>query len=321
VAGAVVDRLSRAADPDEIESTIADLWREIGREGPIARALMSNLVVFGHATADVPVEEVAARHPSRVIRVSRTSEPPCDQPSLAATVDVMAYGPKEARYGVEHIALHAFCSDAALPSIIRRLMTGDVPTSVWWADDWARLPPLGVLIAVGRQFIYDSRGWTDVRNAVQLVQPIVDEARIDCADVNWRRLAPVRHALLQLADRLTAEDLQPAAIRIAHRRGDSALAWLIGGWLSARLGWPATASPPIEEREQEDDLAIRIGRVEPATTISLSARQLIVAPSGGPAYTLAVRHETQSDAVAAELENLSQDAGLGDALRALARVQ
>src|SRR2546423_374179 len=76
---------------------------------------------------------------------------------LAAHVGVLAFGPPDARYGVERIVIRSACSDAALPSIVRRLMLGDVPTSVWWTDDLSGTRPLGPLVTMGRQLLYDSR--------------------------------------------------------------------------------------------------------------------------------------------------------------------
>src|SRR5439155_25127532 len=74
----VVTRVSHACSPEAIDDELAKLWRDAGRDGPVARALMANLVVFREKhpreqvdlaaqADDMPVDEVARRHPSRVI--------------------------------------------------------------------------------------------------------------------------------------------------------------------------------------------------------------------------------------------------------------
>ena len=71
MASAVTDRLWRASTPATIERDLSDLWRDVGRTGPIARAMMSNLVVVRAARierrAGVSIDAVAAHHPSRVL--------------------------------------------------------------------------------------------------------------------------------------------------------------------------------------------------------------------------------------------------------------
>jgi len=327
MATVVADRTSRTTTPDAIEVELADLWREVGRRDPVARAVMSNLVVFRDCESlrdvtpdslgdDLPLEDVVARHPSRVILVSRAAAAATESPELSASVSVLTYGPPQARFGVEIIGVHAACGDAALPSIVRRLIRGDVPTSLWWADDLSRAMPIEPLLDIGRQLLYDSRRWRDVQAAVRALTPAVDRRRIDCADVNWRRLTPVRRALLHAGDELQLSELQHANVRIVHRRGDAALAWLFAGWLASRVG--ATGLPQITEGAGEDVvLTIEAGRRDEPTTIVLTDQRLTVKQRGWPEYTTAVRQETGADAIAAELRTLSQDVCLRDALIAL----
>ena len=81
MAESLIDRAWRATTPDEIELDLADLWREVGRQGPVARAVMSNLVVVrqrpsthdadsvnaDQVAKQLPLDQVVAQHPSRVI--------------------------------------------------------------------------------------------------------------------------------------------------------------------------------------------------------------------------------------------------------------
>src|SRR5206468_6122303 len=81
---------------------------------------------------------------------------------------------------------------------------------------------------------------------------------LDVADLNWRRLTPLRQALIQAFAPATGLT-QLQRVRITHRPGDSALAWLLAGWLCSRLGWAAAGEWPIqvgEARRGDDILSI-----------------------------------------------------------------
>jgi len=328
MASAVVARTWRSTPAESIEDGLAELWREIGRQAPVARAVMSNLVIFrssaGAGRLDalvqgLPIEEVVARHPSRIIVIAHEHRRVECEP-VAAGIGIVTFGPPQARYGVEEIAVMASCADASLPSIVRRIVRGDVPTSVWWAEDLSQVPPVPGLISMGRQLLYDSFAWKDVRAAVLSLAPIVRDRRADCADVNWRRLAPVRQALVHAAESMQADDLRHAAVRITHRPGEAALAWLLGGWLSARMQWSDPSAPAIEEGPQTDDvLTLTCGTDSGALILTLAEQHVAVSRRGHPSFTIAVPRESVSEAVAAELRSLAQDVCLRDALGALIR--
>ena len=93
MASTVADRVWRQSTPELVEPDLAALWRELAASGtPIARAVMSNLVVFcgptdardddvEARTAALGLDEVAARHPSRLIVLEHESgRPPPDAP-------------------------------------------------------------------------------------------------------------------------------------------------------------------------------------------------------------------------------------------------
>ena len=212
----------------------------------MSRAIMSNLVVFCRAAAGdevdlasppegVPIDDVARNHPARVILLHHDPDASEENAPLAAHVGVLTFGPPDARYGVEQIVIRSACSEAALPSIVRRLMLGDVPTSVWWTEDLSGTRPLAPLVTMGRQLLYDSRRWRDVRRAVLALAPLLtDPFGPDLADVNWRRLLPVRQALVHaVGSSDTANRQSLTSVHIRHRRGEAALAWLLAGWLQS----------------------------------------------------------------------------------------
>jgi glucose-6-phosphate dehydrogenase assembly protein OpcA len=329
-------RTSRASTPESIDADLAALWRELAQiDAPIARAVMSNLVVVRDRLdvdgaeleamlAGLPIDEVVARHPSRLIVLEHEAGREDPAAPFAAAVGIVVFGSTEARYGVEEIAVRAACAEASLPSIVRRYIRGDLPTSVWWTADVADRPPLEAFVTIGRQLVYDSRGWRDVRAGIRALAPIVAERRIDLADVNWRRLTPLRQALEQLAGTGTpAAFFAGAEIRIVHRAEDGALAWLLAGWaLAAAKPAPVAVVTEVADSAGEDVvLAIAIRRGDREVVVTLASRSVVITESGSAVAPLVVgiAVETQAEAIAAELRTLAYDVALHDAIAALIR--
>ena len=92
---------------------------------------------------------------------------------------------------------------------------------MWWAEDLSRVPPLASILEMGRQLVYDSRQWFDIRRAVQSVE---SWAQLDLIDVNWRRLTAVRRAVALAAANSDASAWSPDTVRIPHRWADRAMA-------------------------------------------------------------------------------------------------
>ncbi len=322
-----VDRRWLATAPERIEADLAALWSEVSRAAPVTRAVMANLVIVCAAAADRPVdlqaeadclpsEEVSRRHPCRVIVLQQAPSTGGGGAVLGAAVGVLAFGPSHARYGVEHIAVRSGCAGESLPSIVRSLALGDVPTTVWWMDDVCDRPPFADLMSMARQIVYDSRTWRDVRAGALAVSTILGQPhRPDLADLNWRRLLPLRRALVATLEAAHAAAALPA-LEVHHRPGDSALAWLLVGWLSAR-GVISMPSDRIGVREGAggDTIAVSV----PGTRIAASMNDVraVASHDDGAPLVVAVPRESAADAVAAELRNLHHDVCLHDAVLAL----
>jgi glucose-6-phosphate dehydrogenase assembly protein OpcA len=340
---------TRPSTPATIEDDLKALWLDIAREAPVARALMANLVVFcecrpasrvndvnrpddpddSHnidfdaAIAAVPIAEVVRRHPSRVIVLHHSSRAAAGEP-IAAAVSVVTFGPDQARYGFEQIAVRSACADASLPSLVRNLTRGDVPTSIWWTEDLSRTPPVAAIVAMGRQLIYDSRDWNDVGRGVLALSPYIQRHRpADLADLNWRRLTALRQGLVHAAHSLrTDPKMGIGDVRVAHQPGEGAVAWLLAGWLASRLAGASAGRIPVrvEEHGGEETLTVSVGEADNGLIASMNAQRVIVTTAGGaPPLQLAVHHESEADAVVAELRTLSRDPCLHDALAALVR--
>jgi glucose-6-phosphate dehydrogenase assembly protein OpcA len=324
VAQPLIDRAWRETSADDIETDLAGLWREVAQQQVVARAVMSNLVVVRtgtgkdlsdreRLTADLSLDEVVARHPSRVIVIEHARVPDEHAAPSRLNVGVMTFGPPDARYGVEEIVVHAACADESLPSILRRLLRGDVPTSIWWTGNLSETPPVDALVSLARQIVYDSRSWTDIRRAVQALATVA--GRLDLADINWRRLTPLRQALIHASDGIDIGALRQGHVRVVHGPGEAALAWLAVGWLSAQLGWPPDRMVQVEESAETDWLvSIAVGT---ELTAELNAYRVLVTRGGGSSFVVGVPQVSPADAVAAELRDLGHDTCLREVLGAL----
>jgi glucose-6-phosphate dehydrogenase assembly protein OpcA len=241
---------------------------------------------------------------------------------LGAGVGIVTFGPPQARYGVEEIGVRSACADQSLPSIVRRLIRGDLPTSLWWTGDLSLSAPPSALVAMAGQLVYDSGEWHDLGLGLAHLAPFLDAVhlkRVHLADLNWRRLTSVRRALVRAADLLGSVEWRQSELRIAHRRGDRVLAWLLAGWLGARLEWPGDRLPSVEEADLQDEvLSVAIGSSR-RTSIDLNDHRVVLRHGTAAPITIAVPHADRADSVAAELRTPSQDAPLREALGYLRR--
>lgn len=325
MAGAVADRAWRDSTVQSIEADLAALWRELGHgDVKVARAVMANLIVvrapcpdrraLTDIAANLPLDDVVARHPSRTILLEHCHREAAASP-FAAGVGIVTFGPATARYGVEQIVVRSACPQPSLLSILRRFVRGDVPTSVWWTEDLSDGGPFEPLLTVGRQLLYDSRGWKDVSGGLAVLLALVDEHRIDLADLNWRRLAPMRRALVHARGPAAGDPWRGAAVHISHGRGEAAIASLLAGWLRGerrdrQMRVSVDAAPP--GTEDEAILTVRLGD----TIATLTARGVEVMAPNTPPLVVASPQESYADAVAAELRSLSPDITLLNAIRA-----
>jgi glucose-6-phosphate dehydrogenase assembly protein OpcA len=342
MAPAVSRREWRESTPAAIEADLAALWRELAHDGKIARAVMTNLVVFrlreraseGRAngaprdsrtdaapeTGD-PLDAVLARHPSRAIIIEHVPGHSTAGGPVGAGVGVLICGPPAARYGVETVLVQSACAEASLPSVVRRFVRGDLPTSIWWTEDLSTVPPLAPLLKMGRQLIYDSRRWRQLQSGIRIVANLAADRLVDLADLNWRRLAPLREALVHAAGFADTRTVTADLVRIEHRPDEEPLAWLLAGWLAAKLEWPATAAPTLRAVEGTDEiLTVTIGKQAPAMLEGcLNAQRACVTVTGRPRIVLPTIRESEADAVAAELRILACETELHETIAALAQ--
>jgi glucose-6-phosphate dehydrogenase assembly protein OpcA len=331
MAAAVVERGWRDSTPESVEDDLAALWRDIAGNGPsIARAVMANLVVFRfherrtrpsdeprHGNDDA-IEALIGLHPSRTIVVEHDRGGHDAKPPTSAGVGISVFGSAATRYGVERIVVRSACAEVSLPSIVRRFLRGDRPTSLWWTEDLSRDVPSDALVDLARQLIYDSRKWHDLRSGFDVVAALATSQRVDVADMNWRRLDPIRRALAHAVDGL--QPTTPPRLSIRHRPGEAALGWLLAGWLAARLDPPRNGWPSIEESPAGDDIVtLVIDDGATSVTTTLTDDRVHVSRAGMAPIVVPSPREQPAEAMAAELRTLSRDAALADALAAIGR--
>ena len=321
----------RRSSVEAFEGDLAALWRETAREGPLSRALMANLVVIrecddltdeaGAAAREAVAGNVAQRHPVRAILLDHAAgveRPVALQP---VRVGLRTFGSSAARYGIELIAIRASCAEAAIRSIVNRLTRGGVPTSVWWIGDLSRNPPPELMTTLGRQFLYDSASWHDPRKGLRVVAGILARPHApDVADLNWRRLAPMRHSIVHgLGSAPDARTLSVTAVDIRHGAGQAACALLIAGWLHGSLEGSSGDGPRIEEHgDAADALSTRLSGGDWTVNASMDHRRVKVTGTSQTPFEVLLPRETGAELVAAELRNLGTDIPLHAAVRAAA---
>ena len=250
------------ASLDKVESEIArQMTAEQDPDGPpIQRARMSNLVIYcdepaiaTSVLAEVPA--IAAVHPARVILIDGRPQRLPDR--LTAAVDLRTryvHGGRQ-EVGSEQIYLAAGGDDVTrIPSVVRGLLIGDLPTNLWWAS---HVPPplagplLFDLAESAQQVIYDSLGWREPHRGVSATSNWLAHCERDgsdghwrvASDLNWRRLKLWRRLISQTLDPATAEGAIDSISEISIEHGPHAVtqAWQLAAWLASRLGWRVQA--------------------------------------------------------------------------------
>jgi glucose-6-phosphate dehydrogenase assembly protein OpcA len=320
--------------PEAIDDELARLWRDAAADGSVSHAAMSNLVIVSQDEGtdqasdlddDSDVVKVAQQHPARIIRLHYPRGAHHARAPKTASVCVLAFGATSARYGVEVIELSAPCADESIPSIVRRLARGDVPTTVWWTDDLSDDSPPGPLVSAARQFLYDSACWRDAPAGIRTAAAIATSSRdLDIADLNWRRLIPLRQAIVHaLQGEPDARALAPRDVAVRYGPGAAAAAWLLVGWLRCRLKWSGPDSLPHPEQSSQDTdiVGISLGGSGWNVTATMTPQHIEVSTGGArPPFSVPVPPESTADAVVAELRTLGRDSCLRDALIALAEM-
>ena len=313
----------RSIPSDAIESELAALWCAIGKETRISRALMGNLIVLHPAAVSMKdILDVARRHPVRIVLISAAKGKDTASGPAAARVSIVPVGDPSNRFGAELIAIDAEYADVAMGSIVLTLARGDVPTTIWWADDLSSDALPAALFGQARQLVYDSALWQDVPAGMRRLAEVARTCdRLDLADLNWRRLEPLRHAIVYAAsqDAAPLEELVEENVRITFRTGSLAAALLLDGWLCCRLGWKTRSAGRVEEASDQDAvLKITFRRAKWALEAAIDERGTRVVTTGTSVAATPVPVRSLAELIASELRALGHDSCLRETIRVLA---
>ncbi len=235
-------------DVADIEMALHRLWDALhaeGQEHGVSRACMSNLLIACETEQQAEavsgrIAELVEHHPARVFLLTAVA---AEGRSIEAEVSAhcrRAEGGKQ--LCSEHVDIRF---DPAvverLGSVLRPLLVGDLPTALWWASN--QPPPLSRLFeplaALADQVIYDSVGWPNPAEGVRAMTRWVMGEKRPVFNLAWRYLKPWRRILAQVLD----PNVAPGALQnidsvyVEHGPHALPMAWLLLGWLAARLGW------------------------------------------------------------------------------------
>lgn len=247
---------ARPVDVGNIEQELTALWQspdnDPDKPAAVTRACMSNLIVYSPRLEDaatIPDESgiIVQHHPARVLHL--IGEGNTGQANIQAQVSAFCSlgGGGGTHICSEQITLLAAGqADRRLPSVVRSLLIGDLPTALWWASHVP--PPAGgdvfaELTAMSSQVIYESQGWLDpVRGVIATAEWAGSAGAPEViADLEWRRLKTWRRLISQALDPSVLPGALEAITEVRLEHGPHALAkaWLLAGWLVSKLGWQA----------------------------------------------------------------------------------
>jgi glucose-6-phosphate dehydrogenase assembly protein OpcA len=248
----------------------------------------------------------ASRHPMRMLMVIRRQ---IDAPVPRLDAEVLIggrLGPGEAvvmrMYG--RLALHA-------ESVTLPLLAPDAPVFTWWhgsPPDRISYDPLGV---------FADRRITDVTRAEDRVSALHQRA-VDFApgdtDLAWTRITGWRAALASAVD--SAHETPTSASVEGDETDPSAL--LLGGWLSARLGFYV---PPVNKSSGDAIDQVTLGFAN-GSQIRLDADigRLILHRDGQPDSVAPFPERTLGDLLAEELRRLDNDRIFAEAISSVTGV-
>ncbi|HXF58346.1 MAG TPA: glucose-6-phosphate dehydrogenase assembly protein OpcA, partial [Candidatus Saccharimonadales bacterium] len=239
---------SRPFDPVAIENDLRNMWKKAGggdsaHTGAIYRAALANLVVpldppFGAKLSPVLVE-VTRRHPSRLFSIGAGAA----KEGLRARIGAICHR-RESGGGLvcsEQVVLDSDAASAALiPSAVRALLVGDLPTVLLHFHPRIDLPWVKELMDLSDLILVDSC----------LVEPgtepsawrfIEREGSCKVHDLAWARLTPWRAILAEVFDEKkylpSLGTIRSVEIVFGGRGFPPPPAWLFAGWLASRLGW------------------------------------------------------------------------------------
>jgi glucose-6-phosphate dehydrogenase assembly protein OpcA len=252
---------SRPFDAAAIEEDLKNMWKRAGDPAPgganggsaaIYRAALANLVVpldppLGQKLAPVLVD-VTRRHPSRLFSIGAGSAP--RGAGLRARTGAICHR-RESGGGLvcsEQVVLESDGASAALiPSAIRSLIIGDLPTVLLDLHPGLGFPWIDELMEMADLVLVDSC-LMEPGTEPEMWRFLEREGSRRVHDLAWARLIPWRAILAEVFD---GKEYLPALgtirmVELVFTGGPfpPPPVWLFAGWLASRLGWKPVGREP-----------------------------------------------------------------------------
>jgi glucose-6-phosphate dehydrogenase assembly protein OpcA len=265
----------------DVDAALSRLRTEASAERPSMRTSVMTHIAWVPTgwveQARAALEGMAELHPSRTILL--LPQPHADDNRIDARAEVERWEVPDTDRGLvtEVVELRLRGSRAAAPaSIVEPLLISDLPVFLRWRGE----PPWGAqeldqLVGVTDRLIVNSIEWDDVPVPYARLAELFP--RCAASDIAWARTSRWRSHLATLWPAI-------ADVRTVRVHGTAAQAWLLCGWLRARLG--------------RHDIALEHDPAEQLEGVALDGEAVPLPPGDPPA---------PSDVLSDELERFIPD--------------
>ena len=265
----------------DVDAALSRLRTEASAERPSMRTSVMTHIAWVPTgwveQARAALEGMAELHPSRTILL--LPQPHADDNRIDARAEVERWEVPDTDRGLvtEVVELTLRGSRAAAPaSIVEPLLISDLPVFLRWRGE----PPWGAqeldqLVGVTDRLIVNSIEWHDVPGPYARLAELFP--RCAASDIAWARTSRWRSHLATLWPAI-------ADVRTVRVQGTAAQAWLLCGWLRARLG--------------RHDIALEHDPAEQLEGVALDGEAVPLPPGDPPA---------PSDVLSDELERFIPD--------------
>jgi glucose-6-phosphate dehydrogenase assembly protein OpcA len=279
---------SRPFDAASIECDLKNMWKRAGADDATAeaaadgarvaagsalyRAALANLVVpldprFGAKLAPVLVD-VTRHHPSRLFTIGEGTV--SAGTGLRARVGAICH--RRASGGglvcSEQVVLDSDpASTALIPSAVRSLLIGDLPTVLLDFHTGLDLPWIAELMDLADLVLVDSCLMTPGKEP-ELWRFLAREGSRRVHDLAWARLSPWRSILAEIFDEKenlpALGSVREVEIEYTGEDFPPPHAWLLTGWLASRLQWTLASGDPggIRFRSGSGEVRVSLRRTE-----------------------------------------------------------
>jgi len=215
--------------------------------------------------------------------------------------------------------LRTACANQSIPSILRSVVRGEVPTTVWWLGNLPSSAP-AELTDLARQIVFDSGTWADFSQEAAATLRTVERApTADLVDLSWRRLQPLLSAICRaVSEHRTARVRDVRSVEIRHAPPHRGCARLLAGWARHRLGADAQITVVDGHDAQTESAAfIRVVmRTDDWSSMAALFDDCVEWQTAGSQRTSRrIVHEHEADAIVEELRTLARDESFTQALQ------